>query len=413
MDNMDEKAVVQIDPEGMVKKCAKGLAGGECGYKAGAKVCGKCGAMAVQIKGGVRGAEENEDMMDDIEGPGEGMGKGMGEAMDEGMSEMESMSERAMRRKKRRRARMESMGMKSEDMSDDVFVCAYTREVKSADVAGPCDDCVGGCHVKDGRPDLLEIEGIAEDSLNGKVLNSGYSEDNDLFVLHVQRKDGQFIEAYVTGDGEIDGWFRVDEEEVLGKEDIVDIETATAAALSTIEGKAASTTVTTFEGSEAYAIEIDGIDGKSYDVYVSPDGTVLGYDQYVWEEDVEGKSDSDELETSDIDDVEEKRDYSEERRMEMAEAGEAMEDGSYPIANESDLKNAIQSYGRAKDKEATKAHIVKRAEELGLENLIPENWGDEMPEEMTGKSADDITVSLMEFELLAAEEEIKGLLNEN
>lgn len=410
MDNMDEKAVVQIDPEGMVKKCAKGLTGGECGYKVGAKVCGKCGAMAVQIKKTEKMTEEElpeEELSEEMDEEGKGMGYG-------GMSDVE-IGDRMDKRKKRRRARMESMGMKSDDMDDDVFVCAFSREVKSATGSTPCDDCVGGCQVKDGRPDLLEIEGLTEDALNGKVVNSGYSEKNDVFILHVERKDGQFVEAYVMGDGEIDGWFRVDAQEVLGKEEIVDIETATAAALGVIEGKAASTSVSTFEGSEVYAIEIDGLDGKSYDVFVSPDGEVLGYDQYVWEDgdDIDGKSDEDDVETADVDDVEEKRAYSEERRMSMAEAGEALPDGSYPIADEADLRNAIQAYGRAKDKEAAKAHIIKRAEDLELENLIPENWDDEDMEGEKSVHIDEITAAMMEFELLAAEEEIKGLLNED
>ena len=46
----EQKAIVKIDSDGAVAKCAKGLAGSECGYKAGAKVCGKCGAMAVEVK---------------------------------------------------------------------------------------------------------------------------------------------------------------------------------------------------------------------------------------------------------------------------------------------------------------------------------------------------------------------------
>lgn len=46
----EQKAIVKIDSDGAVAKCAKGLAGGECGYKAGSKVCGKCGAMAVEVK---------------------------------------------------------------------------------------------------------------------------------------------------------------------------------------------------------------------------------------------------------------------------------------------------------------------------------------------------------------------------
>lgn len=69
------------------------------------------------------------------------------------------------------------------------------------------------------------------------------------------------------------------------------------------------------------------------------------------------------------------REFSEDRRRELAESGEAMADGSYPIVNEEDLKNAIQAIGRAKDPEATKRHIKKRAHALGKEELIPEEWG--------------------------------------
>lgn len=61
-------------------------------------------------------------------------------------------------------------------------------------------------------------------------------------------------------------------------------------------------------------------------------------------------------------------------RKKMADAGTAMPDGSYPIANEEDLRNAIQSIGRAKNPDAVKAHIKKRAKALGKEALIPEGW---------------------------------------
>ena len=66
--------------------------------------------------------------------------------------------------------------------------------------------------------------------------------------------------------------------------------------------------------------------------------------------------------------------YSREQREEMAENGEALEDGSFPIADEADLKNAIQAFGRASDKASAKAHIMKRAEELGMDELIPADW---------------------------------------
>ena len=70
----------------------------------------------------------------------------------------------------------------------------------------------------------------------------------------------------------------------------------------------------------------------------------------------------------------EKKDYSDKQRQNMSEAGQALPDGSYPIRTVGDLKNAIQAFGRAKDKAATKSHIIERAKALGKENLIPDNW---------------------------------------
>lgn len=68
------------------------------------------------------------------------------------------------------------------------------------------------------------------------------------------------------------------------------------------------------------------------------------------------------------------RDYSTEERQSMAKKGQALPDGSFPIADREDLENAIQAFGRASDPAAAKAHIKKRARELGLEELIPEGW---------------------------------------
>ena len=53
-----------------------------------------------------------------------------------------------------------------------------------------------------------------------------------------------------------------------------------------------------------------------------------------------------------------------------------MDDGSFPVANRTDLENAIKALGRAKDKAAARAHIEHRAKELGLTDLIPEGWAD-------------------------------------
>ena len=76
------------------------------------------------------------------------------------------------------------------------------------------------------------------------------------------------------------------------------------------------------------------------------------------------------------DDVEKKRDYSEDERTKMAESGMALPDGSYPIKDKEDLSNAIQAFGRAKDKEKAKRHIMKRARELDAEDMIPESWAE-------------------------------------
>lgn len=70
----------------------------------------------------------------------------------------------------------------------------------------------------------------------------------------------------------------------------------------------------------------------------------------------------------------EKRDYSAATRERMAREGTAMRDGSFPIANETDLRNAIQSVGRAANYDAAKRHIIRRARALGLTQLLPEDW---------------------------------------
>tara|TARA_R110000796_G_scaffold1759_2_gene7204 strand:+ start:546 stop:971 length:426 start_codon:yes stop_codon:yes gene_type:complete len=64
--------------------------------------------------------------------------------------------------------------------------------------------------------------------------------------------------------------------------------------------------------------------------------------------------------------------YTDEQRMQLADKGFALSDGSYPIKNLQDLKNAIMAYGRAKDQARTAKFIVKRAKALGAEDLIPD-----------------------------------------
>ena len=67
-------------------------------------------------------------------------------------------------------------------------------------------------------------------------------------------------------------------------------------------------------------------------------------------------------------------DFNQMQRKKLAAKKMAMPDGGFPIRNVSDLKNAIQTYGRANNKPAVKAWIKKRAKELGREDLLPDNW---------------------------------------
>jgi hypothetical protein len=69
-----------------------------------------------------------------------------------------------------------------------------------------------------------------------------------------------------------------------------------------------------------------------------------------------------------------KRNFNTAERRRMAESGNAMPDGSYPIGNKNDLMNAIRSWGRGGSDPKVKSYIKRRAKELGAEDMIPENW---------------------------------------
>lgn len=68
------------------------------------------------------------------------------------------------------------------------------------------------------------------------------------------------------------------------------------------------------------------------------------------------------------------RQFNQSQRMGLAKTGAALPDGSFPIANVDDLKNAIHAIGRAKDPAKAKSHIKARAKALGKAMLIPKGW---------------------------------------
>ena len=372
-------------------------------------MCKKCGLPIAKSKGKEPDAdygvgmerEKDEEVYDEDnfvapkkkEMPNPGMAY-----VDEPMS-----SDFKKRRKARHAKKLSAMGgMKSEDDSvdttsfdgefdenEDYFMCAASREVKSAVQFAPCADCPGGCFSSDDSLDLIEAEYLAEETLGGKSLFSFFADDYDSFIVQLRRKDGTPVETYFSKTGEMLGWNRIPESEVYGANtNLVDIEAAIGTALGVVEGKALSISVGEFDGEECYVVEIEGVDQKSYDVVVTLDGIPLYKDEF---------------------EAEEKRLYGTEKRQEMAKEGIAMPDGGYPIKDRADLENAIQAFGRAKDKDATKAHIRKRAADLDLTDLLPEAWG---AEEKVALQPSEIESALAELTLIDAQTELSFLSEE-
>lgn len=88
-----------------------------------------------------------------------------------------------------------------------------------------------------------------------------------------------------------------------------------------------------------------------------------------------------------------KREYSEKERQMLARRDMALPDGSFPIVTVADLRNAIQSVGRASNYSKARNHIIRRAEALGREDLLPEEWKPKSAQkafEMTKRDVSDI-----------------------
>lgn len=75
-----------------------------------------------------------------------------------------------------------------------------------------------------------------------------------------------------------------------------------------------------------------------------------------------------------------KREFTSTQRERLAGTGAAMPDGSFPIANRSDLDNARQAVGRARNPSATREHIRSRARALGV--TLPDNWSKKLAKRM-------------------------------
>lgn len=84
-------------------------------------------------------------------------------------------------------------------------------------------------------------------------------------------------------------------------------------------------------------------------------------------------------------------------RERLAKEGKAMPDGSFPIRNVNDLRNAIQAYGRAKpgSRAAVRKHIMRQAKALKKQDLLPPKWS-------TSYNVEGEELSLKERALAAA-----------
>jgi hypothetical protein len=93
-----------------------------------------------------------------------------------------------------------------------------------------------------------------------------------------------------------------------------------------------------------------------------------------------------------------KEKYNTADRKRMAGSGAAMEDGSYPIEDEDDLRKAIHAVGRGGGSHnAIRKHIISRARSLGKSSLIPDDWGaDGSIKEKVSKDMADIGPELDE-----------------
>lgn len=94
-----------------------------------------------------------------------------------------------------------------------------------------------------------------------------------------------------------------------------------------------------------------------------------------------------------LDEEVEKREVPSDEREDLAGQGNANSDGSFPIKNKSDLKNAIQAFGRSKDKPATKKLIIRRAKELDATDSLPDKWKAKLAKRAEKKAAKAATIA--------------------
>jgi hypothetical protein len=447
---------LSVDAEGGILACAKGVDLAQCGYVKGDKVCGKCGAVPTEMKvmplaladelaskaaqldevlkekkkmpamPQVRMEDSDTDEAEEIivsaeasqdeepedeESDEEEMPvEAEDEEDDEDEEEVEETDEEEDYEEeddeddeddasvggsslldKFRKARLQQIGVKSLDVGQHGYKCAMDTKVYAGGTP-PCADCSGGCSGP--GVTLLHAEGISQTLVKGDVVDSAYIDKGDMFVTTIRRKDGKTFDVYVDNIGEIRGHSLVGSSTIydpnLDDLTMVTFDEAANIAMMHLQRKDAEVIgiqPAAFEGHEAYVVDIQCKTGESYDIFVGLDGTLLGYET---------------LQDPDIEEIEAeaaeialKTAYPQAVRHELAKAGIAMPDGSFPILGHNDLMNAIQASKRATNQKDVRGHIVLRAKTIGYESTVPSSWTEVGMQELQG--------SLEEFDKLYEE----------
>ena len=155
------------------------------------------------------------------------------------------------------------------------------------------------------------------------------------------------------------------EEKTFNKKEVSNVDKEKETQVEAVEKAVETETV------EKTAVEIEPKDEPKPEV----EKTSVEVDSKQEEEVKDEIKDDDKDDDCDCDKECKKRDFTAEERKKLAEEGKAMPDGSFPIENKEDLKNAIRLAGQAKDKKAAIDFICRRARALGAEDMIPEGWG--------------------------------------
>ena len=154
------------------------------------------------------------------------------------------------------------------------------------------------------------------------------------------------------------------EEKTFNKKEVSEVDKEKETQVEAVEKAVETETV------EKTAVEIEPKDEPKPEV----EKTSVEVDSKQEEEVKDEIKDDDKDDDCDCDKECKKRDFTAEERKKLAEEGKAMPDGSFPIENKEDLKNAIRLAGQAKDKKAAIDFICRRARALGAEDMIPEGW---------------------------------------